>query len=56
MFYAIVIAERENVSFVTGTSGVLTADERLKTKAAQDAHRQHLKIPRRWAICFAANF
>jgi len=41
------ITERANVSFVTNTSGVQTAEERLKTKVAQDAHRQHLKIPRR---------
>lgn len=40
-------AERQNISFVTNTSGVQTADQHLKTKAAQDAHRQHLKIPRR---------
>jgi len=36
-----------NVSFVTNTSGLQSAAERLKTKAAQDAQRQHLKIPRR---------
>jgi len=54
--YAVVVAERENVSFVTNASGVLTADEQLKTKAVQDAHRQHLKIPRRCPICFAAIF
>jgi len=41
------IAERENISFVTNMSGIQTADEHLKMKAAQDAHRQHLKIPRR---------
>lgn len=40
-------AERQNISFVTNTSGVQTANERSKTKAAQDAHKQHLKIPRR---------
>jgi len=41
------LTERENISFVTSTTGLLTADERLKTQAAQNAHRQHLKIPRR---------
>lgn len=40
-------AERMNVSFVTNTSGIQTTDERLKTEAAQAAHRQQLKIPRR---------
>lgn len=43
------ITERENVSIVVNTSGVQTATERLKSKAAQDAHRQHLKIPRRFS-------
>jgi len=54
MFCAVVTAERENVSFVTNTSGVQTADERLKTKTVQDAHMQHLKVPRRWLICYGA--
>jgi len=39
--------ERMNVTFVTNTSGIQTADERLRTEAAQAAHRQQLKIPRR---------
>jgi len=40
-----------NVSFVTNTSGIQTANEHLKTEAAQAAHRQQLKIPRRYLAC-----